>query len=72
MANTSGQSNVDAQRDDKELNFSDTGAGSTGGGTRKDSEPHIQPSETEGKSVNPGRTPGKAEGVEDSEERGNQ
>jgi hypothetical protein len=39
---------------------------------RLDSEPHIQKSETEGKGVNPGRTPGKAEGVEDAEERGNQ
>lgn len=43
-----------------------------GGDTSRDSEPHIQKSETEGKGVNPGRTPGKAEGVEDAEERGNQ
>jgi len=38
----------------------------------RDSEPHIQKSETEGKGVNPGRTPGKAEGSENFEERGNQ
>ena len=37
-----------------------------------DAEPHIQKSETEGKGVNPGRTPGKAEGSENFEERGNQ
>jgi hypothetical protein len=36
------------------------------------SDVNIQNSETGNKSVNPGRTPGKAEGVEDSEERGNQ
>jgi hypothetical protein len=40
--------------------------------SRRDSEPHIQKSETDGKGVNPGRTPGKAEGSENFEERGNQ
>lgn len=44
----------------------------TGGNAENDSKPHIEPSETEGKGVNPGRTPGKAEGVDDAEERGNQ
>jgi hypothetical protein len=38
----------------------------------RDAKPHIQKSETEGKGVNPGRTPGKAEGSENFEERGNQ
>lgn len=38
----------------------------------QNSKPHIQKSETEGKGVDPGRTPGKAEGVDDAEERGNQ
>lgn len=38
----------------------------------RDAEPHIQKSETEGKGVNPGRTPGKAEGSENFEKRGNQ
>ncbi len=38
----------------------------------RDAEPHIKKSETDGEDVNPGRTPGKAEGVEDAEEAGNQ
>ncbi len=39
--------------------------------TRRDSEPNMQKSETESETVNPGRTPGKAEGVDDPEETGN-
>lgn len=85
MANTFGQSNANVGGDGnsgKEMNtaanssitnddFSDmNNKGSEDAG--RDSKPHIQKSETEGKGVNPGRTPGKAEGVEDAEERGNQ
>ena len=40
--------------------------------SRRTTDVNIQNSETGTKSVNPGRTPGKAEGVEDSEEKGNQ
>ena len=40
-------------------------------GWRND-EVNIQNSETGNKGVNPGRTPGKAEGVEEPEKRGNQ
>ena len=69
MTNISGQSSDHAEgHDNKEMNSSDI----KGGSASSDSEPHIEPSETEGKGVNPGRTPGKAEGVEDAEERGNQ
>ena len=84
MANTFGQSNADDtgnRNSDKEMNsaansstdktVSETENKSDDKASR-DSEPHIQKSETEGKGVNPGRTPGKAEGVEDAEERGNQ
>jgi hypothetical protein len=38
----------------------------------RDSEVNVQNSETGSKSGDPGRTPGKAEGVDDPEESGNQ
>lgn len=38
----------------------------------RDADVNIQKSETGNKTGDPGRTPGKAEGVEDSEESGNQ
>ncbi|HEX8636775.1 MAG TPA: hypothetical protein VF692_01835 [Pyrinomonadaceae bacterium] len=88
MANTSGQSNASDTGDwsnnsnNKEMNSGANSSATENGllesdnkGNEdgwRDSEPHIQKSETEGKGVNPGRTPGKAEGVEDAEERGNQ
>ena len=85
MANTSGQSNANDTGDwnsNKEMNPATNSSATEDGlletnnkgneDTWRDSEPHIQKSETEGKGVNPGRTPGKAEGVEDAEERGNQ
>ena len=73
MANTSEQANDNAERQDKkEMNSSAKEGRLTSDNSGSDSEPHIQPSETEGKGINLGRTPGKAEGVEDAEERGNQ
>ena len=85
MANTFGQSNANETGDwsnNKEMNPAANSSATENGllesdnkgneDAWRDSEPHIQKSETEGKGVNPGRTPGKAEGVEDAEERGNQ
>jgi hypothetical protein len=84
MANTSGQPDANDSGDwnNKKMNpaanssVTEDGLSETDNkgskDARHDSEPHIQKSETEGKGVNPGRTPGKAEGVEDAEERGNQ
>ena len=81
MANTSGQPEANDTGDwnsNKEMNPASNSSATENGLLESDSpkgndsEPHVQPSETEGKGVNPGRTPGKAEGVEDAEERGNQ
>ena len=85
MANNQGTSNANDAGDwssNKEMNpaanssVTENGlleSNSQGGDDSwRDSEPHIQKSETEGKGVNPGRTPGKAEGSENFEERGNQ
>lgn len=76
MANTFGQSDAsetsdsDSKRGSNSAN--ENGLTESDSQNGDDSEPHVQPSETGGKGVNPGRTPGKAEGVEDAEERGNQ
>lgn len=85
MANAQGQSNANDTGDwnsNKEMNPAANSSvtedgllesdSQDGESSWRDSEPHIQRSETGGKGVNPGRTPGKAEGVEDAEQRGNQ
>lgn len=75
MENTIGQSNASESGEHSgksEADLSAAGNGRTDEDSKQDSKPHIEPSETEGKGVNPGRTPGKAEGVEDAEDRGNQ
>ena len=85
MTNTFGQSDANNGGDwisNKEMNLAANSSGTEDGlletdnkgneDASRDSEPHIQKSETDGKGVDPGRTPGKAEGVEDAEDRGNQ
>jgi hypothetical protein len=85
MANNSGQSKANDTGDwssNKEMNpaanssITENGLlesnSQEGEQSWRTSDVNIQNSETGNKSVNPGRTPGKAEGVEDSEERGNQ
>lgn len=85
MANNPGQSKADDTGDwssNKEINpaanssVTDDGLlesdSQNGEQSWRTSDVNIQKSETGNKSVNPGRTPGKAEGVEDSEEKGNQ
>ena len=85
MANEQGQSKANDTRDwgsNKEMNPAANSSvtedgllesdSQDGEKSRRDAEVNIQDSETGNKTVNPGRTPGKAEGVEDSEESGNQ
>jgi hypothetical protein len=83
MANTFGQSTANDTGDwnsNKEMNPAANSSvtedgllereNKDGDETWRDAEPHVEKSET-GSDVNPGRTPGKAEGVEDPERTGN-